>query len=232
MLKALRGITIGIALLTALTACGSSNGGSGSGGSGGSGGGGSDTSGGNTTGTVDGLPEAPITFTSDQISTALMSKPGAPEGWTGSDPKIDLDNGLMNCQQDTKAACGRFVALGTSHISPDKFPAYESRSPEVKFRIYSFRTSDDAKAALKGLAAEERRSATANGAEPKPLKLTLNADETDAFTGDRTRIMMRVGGLLVAVESQDLREEQPYGDLAELQLDRIKKTAEGKNPDA
>ncbi|MFJ6564247.1 hypothetical protein ACIQMV_31185 [Streptomyces sp. NPDC091412] len=57
-------------------------------------------------------------------------------------------------------------------------------------------------------------------------------DETDAFTGQRTRIMMRVGTILVFVESQgDLREEQPYSDLAKIQIDRIKKTAEGKNPD-
>lgn len=43
---------------------------------------------------------------------------------------------------------------------------------------------------------------------------------------------MRVGTILVFVESQgDLREEQPYSDLAKIQIDRIKKTAEGKNPD-
>ncbi|MFX0574474.1 hypothetical protein [Nocardia nepalensis] len=208
-LEALRGIAVGTAMVATLTACGGSSAGS--------------------AGTQ---AKAPISFTPDQIRTALVSKAGAPKGWQGSGPRVDLDNGMRTCAEDTESSCGGFVAVGWSDVKPDKDPAYKAWSPEVKFRIYSFRSPDDAKAAMKGLAAEERRSAGANGVETKPLQTSVGADETDAFTGQRTRIMMRVGGLLVLVASQDLREEQPYGDLAKLQIDRIKKTSEGKNPDA
>lgn len=36
---------------------------------------------------------------------------------------------------------------------------------------------------MKGLAAEEWRSAGANGVKTKPLQISVGADETDAFTG-------------------------------------------------
>ncbi|MEU9009648.1 hypothetical protein AB0D12_07665 [Streptomyces sp. NPDC048479] len=65
-----------------------------------------------------------------------------------------------------------------------------------------------------------------------PLEVKAGADETDAFTGRTTEIFMRIGGALVRVESEDLREGRPYADFAKLQIDRIKKTTEGKNPDA
>ncbi|MFF4795368.1 hypothetical protein ACFY2M_37885 [Streptomyces sp. NPDC001276] len=210
VLKALRGIAAGTAMAAALTACGSSGGGS-------------------ATGATGGQPTAPIVFAPDQIRTALVSKAGAPKGWKGSEPKVDLDNGMRTCEEDTKSSCGGFVAVGWSHISPTNGDG----SGRVEFHLYSFRSSDDAKAAMKGLAAEERRSAGANGVEIKQLQISAGADETDAFTGQRTRIMMRVGGLVVFVKSQgSLSGEQPYGDLAKLQIGRIKKTAERKNPDA
>ncbi|MFE3738000.1 hypothetical protein [Streptomyces sp. NPDC059134] len=201
---------VGTAVLAVLTACG----------------------GGSATGSADGGPKEPVVFGPDMIRTALMSEAGAPEGWTGSGPRIDLDNGLTDCEQDTHSACGGFVARGLSHLRPDKAPEYESRTPGVRFLMLSFRSTDDAKAAMKSLMAEERRLAAANGVGTKPLRLSVEADETDAFTGRRTSITMRTGALLVLVQSQDLREEQPYGDLAGLQMDRIRKTAEGGNPDA
>ncbi|WP_406303554.1 hypothetical protein OHA61_15805 [Streptomyces sp. NBC_00885] len=82
---------------------------------------------------------------------------------------------------------------------------------------------------MKGAAAEERRKA---GAEAKPLEVKAGADDTYAFTGRTTEIFMRIGGALVRVESEDLREGRPYAGFAKLQIDWIKKTPEGKNPDA
>lgn len=78
------------------------------------------------------------------------------------------------CEEDTKSNCGGFVAVGWSHVSPDEQPAYDKDgSGRVEFHLYSFRSPDDAKAAMKGLAAEERRSADANGVEMKPLKISV-----------------------------------------------------------
>ncbi|MFI5642081.1 hypothetical protein ACIA8H_32330 [Streptomyces goshikiensis] len=101
----------------------------------------------------------------------------------------------------------------------------------IRYSIVSFRTVDDAKAGLKGMAAEARRKV---GADAKPLKVSAGADETGAFTGPHTEVMMRVGSALVRLESGNLTESQaqPYGDFAKLQIDRLNKTAEGKNPDA
>ncbi|MFJ5811101.1 hypothetical protein [Streptomyces sp. NPDC093093] len=46
--------------------------------------------------------------------------------------------------------------------------------------------------------------------------------------------MMRVGSALIRLESGNLKESQPqpYSDFAKLQIDRLNKTTEGKNPDA
>ncbi|MEV6733374.1 MULTISPECIES: hypothetical protein [unclassified Streptomyces] len=58
------------------------------------------------------------------------------------------------------------------------------------------------------------------------------AEETEAFTGHTTEILMRQGTAVVRVESLDLREGEPYADFAKLSIDRLKKAAAGKNPDA
>lgn len=60
MLKALRGIAAGTAMVAALTACGSGGGGA--------------------TGSTGGQAKAPIVFAPDQVRTALVSKAGAPKG--------------------------------------------------------------------------------------------------------------------------------------------------------
>ncbi|UNO42320.1 hypothetical protein [Streptomyces sp. MST-110588] len=214
--KAVRGITAAAVLMAGLAACGSG---------GGDGKGGAQASGG-TGGTVQ---ERPIVLTEDQVRTALVGKAGAPTGWEGTSPKIDDPGDALNrCQEATKTNCGGFLARGRSYFRQEKANE-QGGVGEVKFTVYAFRTPDDAKAALKGLAATERRKA---GSAAKPLKVEAGADETDAFTGKTTEIGMRVGAVLVRLESIDLREGQPYADFAKLQIDRIKKTAQGKNPDA
>ncbi|WP_420082612.1 hypothetical protein ACN6AT_36980 (plasmid) [Streptomyces sp. JL4002] len=91
----------------------------------------------------------------------------------------------------------------------------------------SFQSADDAKAGLKKMTAEARRT---GGAEAKPLKVSSGADETDAFTGPHTEGMIRAGSALIRLESENLKvnEHQPYGDFAKLQIDRLNRTIEGK----
>ncbi|MEV6735167.1 MULTISPECIES: hypothetical protein [unclassified Streptomyces] len=173
--------------------------------------------------------KGPIVLADDQVRTALVSMASAPQGWVGSAARFqDAADALRACQAQTETNCGGFVTLGKSYLAQTEHKP-EDRVGKVAFSIYSFRSPDDAKAAMKGIPANMRGKA---GAEAKPLEVKAGADETDAFTGRHTEIFMRVGGALVRVESEDLREGQPYADFAKLQIDRIKKTAEGKNPDA
>jgi hypothetical protein len=68
----------------------------------------------------------------------------------------------------------------------------------------------------------------AAGAEAKPLTVSAGAGETDAFTGRNTQVFMRLGATLIRLESENLPEDQPYADLATLQIDRVKQTAQGQ----
>ncbi|WP_053923813.1 hypothetical protein [Streptomyces chattanoogensis] len=212
-----RGIAVGAALAAALTACGGNSGaGSGSNGSGGS------TGSGAGAGAKAGgeQSKAPVVLTSDQVRRALVDTESAPQGWEGFG--VDMDEpvvSLKTCQADTGTKCGGFVALGSSHIT-------QGGDGQVVFTLYAFRTPNDAKAAMKGLAAKEHRSA---GAGAKPLKVSADTDETEAFTGRNTEIFMRLGGTLVRVASKGLPEGEPYDDFARLQVDRIKQTVEGKD---
>ncbi|KOT91230.1 hypothetical protein ADK86_23855 [Streptomyces sp. NRRL F-5755] len=82
---------------------------------------------------------------------------------------------------------------------------------------------------MKGLTKRERHKA---GADAKPLQIYAGAEATDAFTGKRTEVHMRLGGVLIRLESTDLTAGEPYADFAKPQSDRIKKAAAGKKPDA
>ncbi|MFI6768900.1 hypothetical protein [Streptomyces sp. NPDC050355] len=213
MFRVARGIAVGAALAAALTACGGNGGassgstGSGAGAGAGAGAGGEQS-------------KPPVVLTWDQVRRALVDTGSAPQGWEGFG--VDIDKPAMSlktCQADTGTKCGGFVALGSSHIT-------QGGEGQVVFTIYAFQTPNDAKAAMKGLAATEHRSA---GAGAKPLKVSADTDETDAFTGRNTEIFMRLGGTLVRVASKGLPEGEPYDDFARLQIDRIKQTVEGKD---
>ncbi|WP_328383160.1 hypothetical protein OHS81_06090 [Streptomyces sp. NBC_00400] len=162
-------------------------------------------------------------LTEDQVRRALVDTDSAPQDWEGFGVSIpEHTESVKTCQDDTGTKCSGFTALGTSHIDQ------AAGEGQVIFTIYAFRTPDDVNFAMKSLAAKERRK---SGAGAKPLKVSAGADETDAFTGRNTEIFMRLGGSLIRVASEGLREGQPYADFARLQIDRIKQTAEGKNPD-
>ncbi|MEU7606545.1 hypothetical protein [Streptomyces sp. NPDC041003] len=201
----------------ALTACGS-NGDAEAGAAGGA-------------GEAGGKAKAPVVVTEDMIRTALISKAAAPQGWRASGGVQTYEGGdsLRKCEEHTSTSCGGFVSVGSITLSLEGGGAVDGST--IQFSIVSFRSVDDAKAGLKGMSAEARRKA---GSEAKPLKISAGADETDAFTGPHTEVMMRVGSALIRLESGNLKESQPqpYGDFAKLQIDRLNKTTEGKNPDA
>lgn len=211
MFRPVRGIAAGAVLAASLTACGGS----------GSGGGGTDPVGG-------GQSKAPLVLAADQVRTALVSKSSAPEGWKGRSPKfLSPDDALRKCQDATETNCGGFVSYGTTYFLKLKQNA-DGRQGHLYFTVFSFKTPEDAQAAMKGLTKKERRKA---GAEAKPLQISAGAEETDAFTGKHTEVHLRLGGVLVRLESTDLTANEPYADFAKLQIDRIKMTAAGKNPD-
>ncbi|MFE2145820.1 hypothetical protein ACFXA3_29500 [Streptomyces sp. NPDC059456] len=171
-------------------------------------------------------------MTEDMIRTALISKSAAPQGWRPvGGVQIDKDgaDNMRECEEQTKTNCGGFVSVGSIRLFLEEGGTASESS--IRFTIVSFRSVDDAKAGLKGMTAEARRKA---GSEAKPLKISAGADETDAFTGPHTEVMMRVKNALIRLESGNLKENQPqpYGDFAKLQIDRLNKTIEGKNPDA
>ncbi|MFE9845250.1 hypothetical protein [Streptomyces goshikiensis] len=215
--RTVRGLAGGAALIVALAACGS-NGDDGASAVGGA-------------GAAGGKSKAAVVVTEDMIRTALISKTAAPKGWrtVGGVQIREGGDSLRECEAQTQTNCGGFVSVGSTTLFLEEGATVSESS--IRYSIVSFRSVDDAKAGLKGMAAEARRKA---GADAKPLKVSAGADETDAFTGPHTEVMMRVGSALVRLESGNLTESQPqpYGDFAKLQIDRLHKTAEGKNPDA
>ncbi|CAM5466689.1 Lipoprotein OS=Streptomyces rimosus subsp. rimosus (strain ATCC / DSM 40260 / JCM 4667 / NRRL 2234) OX=1265868 GN=SRIM_026285 PE=4 SV=1 [Streptomyces rimosus subsp. rimosus] len=216
MFRSVRGIVTGAVLAASLAACGSG------GGSGGDTGNGADQGGGDQ-------QKAPLVLAADQVRTALVSKSSAPEGWKGRSPKfLSPNDALRKCQDTTETNCGGFVSYGNTDFLKEKQNA-EGRTGHLYFTLFSFKTPEDAQAAMKGLTKRERHKA---GADAKPLQISAGAEATDAFTGKHTEVHMRLGGVLIRLESTDLTDSEPYADFAKLQIDRIKKVAEGKNPDA
>ncbi|WP_158813124.1 hypothetical protein [Streptomyces rimosus] len=213
MFRPVRGIVAGAVLAASLTACGGSGDGPGK-----------DTDHGGEQ-----QLNAPIVLATDQVSAALVSKSSAPQGWKGRSPGLPSPKeALRKCQDETETNCGGFVSYGSTYFFKDKLDA-DGRTGHLYFSIFSFRTPEDAKVAMKGLTKEERRKA---GADAKPLKISAGAEETDAFTGEHTEVFLRLGGVLVRLQSADLTANEPYAQFAELQINRIKKVAVGKNPDA
>ncbi|MEU2789449.1 hypothetical protein [Streptomyces sp. NPDC007100] len=213
MYKSVRGIAAGALLAATLTACGS-----GSGDTGGNAG----TSGGEK-------PKAPLVLAADQVRTALVSKSSAPQGWKGRLPRsVSPTDALRKCQDETETNCGGFVSYGSTYFFKTEQDA-EGKQGHLYFSLFSFKSPEDAQVAMKGLTKEARRKA---GADAKPLDISAGAEETDAYTGKHTEIALRLGGVLVRLQSADLTANEPYANFAKLQIDRIKKTAEGKNPDA
>ncbi|MGN9791545.1 hypothetical protein ACTMTU_10685 [Streptomyces sp. OZ13] len=218
MSKAARGITAGVVLMAVLTACGGSD---------------------------DGLDafrgdggKPPVTLTPDMVRTALPSKASAPKGFEGDDIEVEVgDEAVEACTDSTESNCGGLISMGATDFDTDDSGRGDSSDfdGEVAFGILAFQSPDDASATYKALVTEERGKAEEDGKKVKPLEIDAGAEETGAFedADGETLVMMRIGSVVAVVNGDGTFVEKPnYNDLAKLQIDRLKKTAQGMNPDA
>ncbi|MFD9035070.1 hypothetical protein ACFVZW_28635 [Streptomyces sp. NPDC059567] len=217
MSKAARGIAAGAVLMVVLTACGGSD---------------------------DGLEafrgdgdKPPVTLTADMVRTALPSKASAPKGFEGDDIEVEVgDEAVEACTGSTESNCGGLLSMGGTDFDTDDSGRSDSSDydGEVVFGILAFQSPDDARATYKALVTEERSKAEKDG-KAKPVEIDAGAEETDAFedADGETMVMMRIGSVVAVVNGDGTFVEKPnYNDFARLQIDRLKKTANGMNPDA
>ncbi|MGW7359069.1 hypothetical protein ACWGI0_21165 [Streptomyces sp. NPDC054802] len=218
MRKATRGIAAGVVLMAALTACGGSD---------------------------DGLDafrgdgdKPPVTLTPDMVRTALPSRASAPKGFEGDDIKVEVgDEAVEECADSTESNCGGLLSMGATDFDTDDSGRGDSSdyNGDVDFGILAFRSPDDARATYKALVTKERSKAEEDGKKAKPVEIDAGAEETDAFedADGETMVMMRIGSVVAVVNGEGTFVVKPnYNDLAKLQIDRLKKTAQGMNPDA
>ncbi|WP_329121046.1 hypothetical protein [Streptomyces sp. NBC_01353] len=218
MSKAARGIVAGVVLMAVLTACGGSD---------------------------DGLDafrgdgdKPPVTLTPDMVRTALPSKASAPKGFEGDDIEVEVgDEAVEACTGSTESNCGGLLSMGGTDFDTDDSGRSDSSDydGEVVFGILAFQSPDDARATYKALVTDERSKAEKDGKKAKPVEIDAGAEETVAFedADGETMVMMRIGSVVAVVNGDGTFVEKPnYNDFAKLQIDRLKKTAEGMNPDA
>ncbi|MFB7589155.1 hypothetical protein [Streptomyces sp. NPDC056169] len=149
-------------------------------------------------------------------------------GWfVGGDPfMVQGPEAVKHCAEETGVACDGLVAVG----GKDMETAGSSDGTRVEFRLYSFGTEEQARAAMKGLAAEQRKKSAEYGEPSKPVTLATVADETDAFADDSTAdVVMRIGTVVAHV---DANETEPAGleHVSNVQVERVRTVAAGKNP--
>ncbi|MFE5482376.1 hypothetical protein [Streptomyces sp. NPDC056527] len=218
MSKAARGIVAGVVLMAVLTACGSSD---------------------------DGLDafrgegdNPPVTLTPDMVRTALPSKASAPKGFEGDDIEVEVgDEAVEACTGSTESNCGGLLSMGGTDFDTDDSGRSDSSeyNGEVVFGILAFQSPGDASATYKALVTEERSKAEKGGKKVKPVEVDAGAEETEAFedADGETMVMMRIGSVVAVVNGDGTFVEKPnYNEFAKLQIDRLKKTAQGMNPDA
>ncbi|MER6998010.1 hypothetical protein [Streptomyces sp. NPDC000410] len=223
--QAVRGIAVSVAFMAALGAC-----------AGGAGSGGEQT--GRPNGdSLEGHEEAVgVSLTAEQVRVALPPPAGLPEGWsTGGAPTVqDGTEAAERCGFATGTGCAGAVAYGLKSLEGEERVASTGDGAPLYINVYSFDSAENAKVAFKGLTAQERRE---DGSDTRPLKIATGTEETDAYFEDRAYgfsadVMIRLGGVVVHIWAMELAEADLVAPVAKLQIDRIKKMAEGKNPDA
>ncbi|WP_328618952.1 hypothetical protein [Streptomyces sp. NBC_00354] len=186
--------------------------------------------------------KAPLLLSAEQVRVALPSNGHLPEGWVsgGWSSKPEAEEGAKaakECAGDTQTNCAGLTAYGHRSVATKENAESTGKGAPVWFHVYSFDTTENAGVAFKGLVTNKRKQASKGGSTPAPLTISAGADETDAFSEDISgeygvEVMMRVGGVVIYLKGYDQRKPDNLHGLAQLQIDRIKKTAEGKNPDA
>lgn len=206
MSRGMRGTVVGLALLCVLTACsGESNDDPGS----------------------PGDETAATPLNPSQLSQAMPSKVGAPEGWRGREPQVlDGAEARKLCEQQATASCAGVTALGSAIYNLEA-----SSDTHTRFTLLAYDSVDNAKAGYKTLVADDKEDA---GTAAKALDLQPGgADDIYGYTKDGASVAeVRVGTVLASIAGRDLPNPDDLQTLVTLQVDRIKTAATGKNPDA
>ncbi|GHG42183.1 hypothetical protein [Streptomyces zaomyceticus] len=148
-------------------------------------------------------------------------------GWfVGGDPfTAQGPEAVGHCAEETGVACTGLVAAGGKDME-----TAGSSDTRVEFRLFSFGTEEQAGAAMKGLAAEKRKSSAEYGEPSKPVTLATVADETDAFADDGSAdVIMRIG-TVVAHISMNETETDGLAHVSNVQVERVRTVAAGRNP--
>ncbi len=234
MNTAVRGTALALVLMAALTSCGGGSGGDG-------------TAGRANGDSLEGHEgAAPVALTAEQVRTSLPSSASRPEGWGGgSSAKVEVgEEAAKTCGNETGTACSGLTAAGRETIEgPQSVEGLKHGwdRESVYIKVFSFDTVDNASVAMKSAVAIEHEDATEYGDKPDSenlaAKVSAGAEETKVFSdasGDdyTATVVMRIGTVVVKLWGMDLKKTDIMSVLAKLQIDRIKKVAEGKNPDA
>ncbi|MFJ8073654.1 hypothetical protein ACIQ7Q_06840 [Streptomyces sp. NPDC096176] len=149
------------------------------------------------------------------------------------------------CAHETGTACSGLTAAGAKTIDgPQTIEEIKNSSDaeSVYIDVFSFDSVDNAGVAMKGAVAIEQEEATKYGDKPDSenlaAKVSAGAEDTHVFSDTRgtdkftATVLMRTGTVVVKLWGIDLKKTDIMAVVAKLQIDRIKKVAEGKNPDA
>lgn len=131
---------------------------------------------------------------------ALPVESGVGDVFVGGDPfMVQGAEAVEPCAKETGVACTGLVAAG----GKDMETRGDSDGTRGEFRLYSFGTEEQAGAAMKGLAAERRKS---------------SAD-----------VVMRIGTVVAHVSANDT---EPAGleRVSNVRVERVRTVAAGKNP--
>ncbi|MFC9705708.1 hypothetical protein ACFTWD_34025 [Streptomyces sp. NPDC056943] len=161
------------------------------------------------------------------LMNALPVESAVGDIFVGGDPFMAQGTeAVEHCAKETGVACDGLVAVG----GKDMEARGDADGTRVEFRLFSFGTEEQARAAMKGLAAELRKSSAEYGEPAKPLTLATVADETDAFADDSSAdVVMRIGTVLAHVNANETGTEN-LEHASNVQVERVRIVAAGKNP--
>ncbi|MFF4951112.1 hypothetical protein [Streptomyces chattanoogensis] len=165
------------------------------------------------------------------MSQALPSQVSMGGDWRSmGTPVADSAEATSACQEDSGTACTGVLARGRVKFIRDDAA---TGSVFAEFSMYAFDTLENAKVASKALHTATRGKFSE---EVKGVKADVGADEANTFRHSYgTLTTMRVGGVCVEVEVRSTDKKDHTDELkkfAKLQVERIKKVASHKNPDA
>ncbi|QES22550.1 hypothetical protein DEJ46_28455 [Streptomyces venezuelae] len=147
--------------------------------------------------------------------------------FTGGEPFVGQGSEAVDhCAEETGVACTGLVGIS----GKDMEARGDSDGTRVEFRLFSFGTEEQAGAAMKGLAAEKRKSSAEYGEPAKPVTVVTVADETDAFADDSSAdVVMRIGTVVAHINANET-DPRNLEHASNVQVERVRTVAAGKNP--